>query len=269
VPREADDILKLVKPVLYGGNPKDVRFLYAQVMLTIVRPSIVNFCWTRYKETQNWLVSIANKSVYKKNYFDSETILVVFSTLTLLDEGKWRLMLESFLDTMVHDYLQPQRKPIAKRIEINIRLQELLASLPEEICEELVLLLKSTRAKIDPITFRRLCADILIHRLSLNGSVSSTCGFFGSRVCQDDKVYKYIKSELADNYNTLESMEDLMDLLEMRLTRLAVNSVRKISLQRMADYWLEMTDRPLSVASRRLVRQEEHIEDMDAITLVS
>jgi len=243
VPREANDIFLLITPLIKSGNFSNARFVYVEIMETIIKPAIDNYRWTRYEVTQKWLQSIANHDLFNKHsrYFDLEVILAALGTLAVKIPSA-QPALTRFLDEIMQTYLCFPQSLNVKKIELNIKLHKLLSSMHPREAKKLLQLLETENRNNDTVSLSDLCTDFIIHRLAALGSStlsSHYTTFFGKKMCFYDDVYSDIKDILSANPQKAMSLTQWLKDTHAKL--LQIRPIDEFALQEMSAYWYEIT----------------------------
>ena len=134
----AKEIFDLIMPMLKSGDFKHARFLYAQVIETIVNPELDkekgSDNWitrmTRTVDTYTWLLSISNNSMFTRDnsWVPTPLLFAFFVPFPTECSPGLRRRLHAFLGELLQMGLPPQDMALYE-VRINIKLTQLLNSL--------------------------------------------------------------------------------------------------------------------------------------------
>lgn len=190
------EIFLALETVVEEGNYKQIRYIYYMLMEKIVKPAIANKTWTRYGDTDRWLKSIDDGSMFngEENVcFEPELLLITLSKMAKT-KSRINLLLENFLDALIQTLLQPKNSA-KKWVRINVIFTNFLnENCISEVRSEILRNLRTEQSTITitPDLVNQSCTNYLIHRLALIGSNNSRKrGLFGPAPGQFRANYEY------------------------------------------------------------------------------
>ncbi|WP_133128271.1 hypothetical protein [Legionella nagasakiensis] len=204
VPSEVGKIVSVVMPMIKSGDFSSATFVYAEMMESVIKPALKDRSWgtwmTRTNDTQEWLASIADQTLYLKKsaWFDSKLLLVALFPLTQCRSFTCPA-LEIFLDKLVRIYLSSENRAV-KEIYINIQFEQFLTNLDVRTRARILKTLQRFNPNhVDDDKFNEACTNQLIHRLAIIGTkmfLPSQIGFFNHRTGCHASTYEMIRDDL-------------------------------------------------------------------------
>lgn len=206
MPRVVKDVYQLLEPMILSGDFTHARFVYANLMETVVNTALVAnntwlslTYWLRSGDTQQWLESVGNHTLFKQKgaWFKPESLMASLQQFPRVDPTTCSL-LDSFLEELVHTSAQLETA-LLKELRVNIKFAKLLRSLEPTIRSKLLLLVDSSSRYVDG----RNCANFLVQRVAAIAVAAGQqqVGFFNKAPNQDQasiRRFEFIKKTLND-----------------------------------------------------------------------
>lgn len=219
---------------------KDARYVYVRIMEGIVKPELQRSGFFQYEDTKNWLESINSDSFFKQNHlwFKPESLMLALKPL--LQNPSISAHVQTFLDELLHTYLQKDKSALLKEIRVNIHFQKFMEQIKQSRESELL------RAKLladlnSPIystvsseKFQGELTEYLLNRVVNIGATSySWICFFKSTTPQSSPAKKdTILKILCSNSSTTK--EDVIK--KFRKTKNFGGSVNSVNREAMQEY---------------------------------
>ena len=138
MPWVAKEMFDLIMPMIKSGDFKHARFIYAQVLETIVNPEIdkgnSSDNWilrmTRSADTHAWLTAISDNSMFTRadSWMPTQLLLAFFAPFPTECSSVFRRRLHGFLGELL-EKMGPAQDMALCEVRINIKLRQLLNSL--------------------------------------------------------------------------------------------------------------------------------------------
>ncbi|MFY7698621.1 MAG: hypothetical protein ACOVQX_07450 [Legionella sp.] len=257
VAKEAAVIHEIISPLFIKNDFQKAGFVYGQLMLSIIKPSLESFTWGRYESTTLWLTTISNNKIFTTacSYRNPAVILSIFMPF-VLDQSKFlaeheQLTLLLLLNSIARIFLSNKNCSTANNIEFNILLKRWIDRLPLAPAEQLKKLLLASPYSHNPSVFYQQLLELLAHRfasIALPSELDSNVELF-SNTADMVQIYTITKLYFGSQPISIRSIDNLIDFIANKLKNIESiyhqKPVKPNAIKQMDNYWFSMTSKKI------------------------
>lgn len=210
-------IFSLLEPAIDSGDYKSIRFIYMSIIEHVVKPALADHeyitSWTRYNDTYNWLRSIENGALFRKenaNCFHPSVFIMGLLTLRE-SKPKFIAMVDNFIEKVIYTMTQSQNQSLVW-FRIHIQFTEFFAR--QEKREQMLILkvLRDESNITDTVGLYKKTAQYLIQKTALlaANNPSRQLSFFpGSSSVIKKEMFDELKQEMEKGIEAIGLEKDL------------------------------------------------------------